>query len=125
MDEFTLVSKVNSAAGCGSSKAGRPRRTSFCIRRHDGFHLISLPTGVCKNGDRIDFLLSPAGFAIRLSADGERAVYGKQTSRTAKVPNVVLDRMPAFRKGVTELVAEERPNHTWFFPFNQFLASQE
>jgi hypothetical protein len=120
MDDMVLVSKVDSLAGSGSLRLGRPKRTNFCLRRNDKLYMLGIPSGTYEEGDRINFFLSPTGFAVNFTPSGERTISGKLTNRTAMIPRVIADHMTGTKNGVTELVSEEHPNRTWFFPFSQF-----
>ena len=121
MEDLVLVSKVNGAAGLSSLRAGRPARTNFCLRGYEKFHLLGLPNGTCGDGDRIDFLMSASGFAVRIGPNGERSISKNRTGRSAMVPKNIVNHIPNLTSGKTELVSEEHPDRTWYFPFSQFF----
>jgi hypothetical protein len=122
MEDMILVSKADSANGSGSTVRGRPKRKGFCLRRNDKLYMLGIPSGAYEDGDRINFFFSPTGFAVTISPNGERAISGKLTNRTAMIPRKISDCMANTSNGVTELIAEERQDKTWFFPFSQFSA---
>lgn len=120
MDNMVLISKSDSSTGSGSLRRGRPKRTGFCVRRNGKLYMLAIPSRVLEGEDRINFFLSPTGFAINLIPSGERAISGKLTNRSAMIPRVIADHMTGVKEGVTELVFEEHLDRTWFFPFDQF-----
>lgn len=120
MEELTLVSKVNPAAGVGSQSSGRPPRTGFCMRRYEKLTHIGLPSHLCEDGDRVDFMISDMGFAVRIGLNGGRSISKGQTGKTAMVPRQIMKVMPEVPNGTLDLVSENVGGRTWFFPFNQF-----
>ncbi len=121
MDGMVLVSKTDSSNGSGSLRPGRPKRTSFCVRRSGKKYMMGIPKGLFDEGDSINFFLLPDnGFAVNISPNGERAISGKSTSPNTLIPRVIADKLISISDGTTELVAEERPDRTWYFPFSQF-----
>ena len=124
MEGMVLVSKVNGAAGLGGSGRGRPKRTNFCMRRYGKVYKLSIPNGVSDGSDRIHFFLSPDGFAISITPNGERAISGGATNHTATIPRIIGKHMYNTKRGVTELICTEYQNRTWFFPFSQFSSAE-
>lgn len=121
MDDMVLVSTRNTA---GLSGAGRPTRKNFCLRKYGHIHTLGIPHHVCDEGSRADLMVSSDGFAIKFNEDGERMVNGTRTVRNTMIPKAIWKHIHNFQEGVTELVSEELPDRTWFFPFSQFLASE-
>lgn len=120
MEGMILVAKADTINCSGSLRRGRPKRTNFCLRRNDKLYVLGIPIGAYADGDRINFFFSEDGFAVNINPNGERAISGKLTNRSAMIPRMIADRMMKAKNGVTELVAEERPDRTWYFPFSQF-----
>ena len=120
MDDLVLVSKNNRAAGLTGTRTGRPTRTSFGLRRYADAYTLAIPMNVCSDGDKIDFFLSSSGFAVRLGPDGERAISGKRTARTATIPKEVAQKLTEVPQGATDLAVDVGPDNLHFFPFSQF-----
>ena len=120
MDKLVLISKANKSSGLNCSTSGRPVRTSFCLRQYDKYNTLGIPSGICEDFDKVDFFMSRNGFALRLGPDAERSISKNHTGRTAMVPKEITDRISKSQIGTTELVAEKRPDRTWYFPFSQF-----
>ena len=126
MDGMVLVSKADSSNGSGSLRTGRPKRTGFCVRRNGKIYMLGIPKSFFGKDDSINFFLLPDnGFAVNISHDGERAISGKSTSPHTLIPRIIADQITGIPDGTTELVFEERPDHTWFFPFSQFTPLQK
>jgi hypothetical protein len=125
MDGMVLVSKADSSNGSGSLRTGRPKRTGFCVRRNGKIYMLGIPKSFFGKDDHANFFLSEDGFAVNISPNGERAISGKSTSPHTLIPRVISDQITGIDDGTTELVFEERPNHTWFFPFSQFTPLQK
>ena len=124
MEGMVLISKSDSSGGSGKIRPGRPKRTGFCVRRHGKIYMLGIPKSFFGKDDRANFFMSQDGFAVNISPNGERAISGKSTSPHTLIPRVIADHITGIDDGTTELVFEERPDHTWFFPFSQFTPLQ-
>lgn len=122
MDGMVLVSKTDSSNGSGSLRLGRPKRTGFCVRRNGKIYMLGIPKIFFGKDDRINFFMSENGFAVTICPTGERAISGKATTPHTLIPRIIADKMTGVTDGTTNLVSEERPDKTWFFPFSQFSA---
>ena len=122
MDDLILVSKQITAEEQGSKSNGRPLSSTFALRSYNGGSamILSLLPHLVKDGDRIDFYLSNAGFAVMISPAGERSITKSNKARTAGVPMAVRNRM-TLPEGTTKVkVVEDRGDGLYFFPFDQF-----
>lgn len=120
MEGMILVSKADSTNGSGSLRLGRPKRTVFCARRNGKIYTLGIPKSVLGADDRINFFMSADGFAVTICPTGERAISGKSTSPHALIPRIIADQMFGITNGTKDLISEEKPDRTWFFPFSQF-----
>ena len=121
MEQLVQVPRQSRSDGDKRSK-GRPRRVTFAVRSYDGGELVHLaiPPHLVEDGERIDFYVSKAGFAVMISYEGERSITKSNKSRSAVVPAEVrsLMTLPA---GTTEItVVEHMEDKMFFFPFSQF-----
>lgn len=122
MDDLILVSKQITAEDHGSKSNGRPLSNTFSLRSYDGGNnvILSLLPTLVKDGDRIDFYLSNAGFAVMITPKGERSITKSNKARTAGVPMAVRNRL-TLPEGTTKVrVYEDRGDGLYFFPFSQF-----
>jgi len=122
MDDLILVSKQIAAEGQGCRSKGRPLNSTFSLRSYDGGNtmILSLLPELVKDGDRIDFYLSNAGFAVMISPAGERSITKSNKARTAGVPMAVRNRL-RLPEGTTKIkFYEDRGDGMYFFPFDQF-----
>ena len=125
MEGMVLISKADSSNGSDNVRLGRPKRTGFCVRRNGKIYMLGIPKSFFGKDDSINFFLLPDnGFAVNISPNGERAISGKLTSPHTLIPRIIADQMAGIPDGTTELVSEERPNRTWYFPFDQFQPLQ-
>lgn len=118
--DMVLVSKFKAPNQGDYRRPGRPSRTSFCLRIYGHSNHIGLPSDECGESDRIDFFVSSTGFAIKISPNGERAISKPSTGKFASLPRKIVRIIPNLQMGVTELIASDIGNRTWFFPFSQF-----
>ena len=120
MEDLVLVKKASRAEVLANARTGRPARTTFALRHYGGNCILALPHGAYGEGDGIDFFMSSAGFAVQIGPDGSRTISGKKNSRTASVPLEVRKQLDGIEEGSRDLVASQRPDGIWFFPFAQF-----
>ena len=123
MEGMVLVSKADSTNGSGSLRLGRPKRTTFCARRNGKIYTLGVPKSLIGADDGINFFMSSDGFAVTICQNGERAISGKSTSPHALIPRIIADQMCGMKDGTKDLISEEKPERTWFFPFAQFSAA--
>jgi hypothetical protein len=121
MDELVLVKKLSRAEALEGNRTGRPPRTKFALRNysHKNSCLLALPADVYQDGDKAEFYMSGAGFAIQLTPDGSRLITGKKNTRTASVPKEVRERISGWLEGSVELVPQVMPDRMYFFAFSQ------
>ena len=124
MKGMVLVSKADSSNGSSGLRLGRPKRTGFCVRRGGKIYMLGIPKGFFGRDDRANFFVSQDGFAVNISPDGERAISGKATSPHTLIPRIIADQLLGIADGTTNLVSEEKPDRTWFFPFSQFSSPE-
>jgi len=124
MKGMVLVSKADSSNGLGGLRLGRPKRTGFCVRRSDKIYMLGIPKSFFGKDDRANFFVSQDGFAVNISPDGERAISGKLSTPHTLIPRIIANQMESIADGTTNLVSEELPDKTWFFPFSQFQPLQ-
>lgn len=120
MEDLVMIKKVSRAEALENARTGRPARTTFALRHYGGNCIIALPHSTYGEGDGVDFFLSKSGFAVQIGPDGSRTISGKKNSRTAAVPLEIRKELEGLNEGSFDLVAEQRPNGMWFFPFAQF-----
>jgi hypothetical protein len=120
MEDLVLVKRISRAEALENARTGRPARTTFALRHYGGNCILALPHGSYSEGDGIDFYLSNAGFAVEIGPSGSRTISGKKNSRTAAVPLEVRKKLEGLAEGSRDLVASQRPDGIWFFPFAQF-----
>jgi len=121
MDDLILVKKLSRAEVLEGTRTGRPKRTKFALRHYNekGSCLLALPSDLYTDGDKAEFYMSNAGFAIQLTPDGSRLISGKKNTHTASVPKEIRDRISGLVEGSIELVPQEMPDRIYFFPFSQ------
>ena len=122
MDHLVHVPKQTIAGGDNKRSKGRPRRVYFALRSYDGGELVHLaiPPHLVEDGERIDFYISKAGFAVLISYGGERSITKSNNSRSAVVPLEVRS-LIALPAGTTDItVVERREDKMFFFPLSQF-----
>lgn len=120
MEDLVLVKKASRADVLANTRTGRPARSTFALRNYKGTRILALPHGTYNEGDKIDFFLSGAGFAVQVGPEGSRSISGKKNSRTAAVPLEVGKKLEDVTEGSHTLVAQEMPDRMWFFSFSQF-----
>jgi hypothetical protein len=120
MDDLVLV--VKKTAPEGIVRTGRPARNAFALRKYPGNCIIAVPSAAINDGDRCDFYMSNSGFAVQFLPEGSRSVSKKQGGRTrmVSVPVEVSKLLADVPDGPHDLIADERPDRLWFFPFSQF-----
>lgn len=121
MDDLVLIHKASRAEVLKDARTGRPARKSFALRSYYNACILALPPGICDDGDKIDFLMSKSGFAIQIGPEASRAITGRKNTRTASVPIEIRKMFDSLPEGSHELIADERPDRIWFFPFSQFF----
>jgi hypothetical protein len=123
LEDLILVKKMSRADILKNTRTGRPARTTFALRNYNskGNCMLALPSDLYQDGDKAEFYMSGAGFAIQLSPEGSRLLTGKKNTRTASIPKEVRDRMVGMPEGSIELVPQVLPDRTYFFPFSQLL----
>ena len=121
MDDLVLIKKLSRAESLIGNRTGRPQRKNFCLRNYSskGACLLALPANVYQDGDRAEFYMSGAGFAIQLTPDGSRLITGKKNTRTASIPKELREKMTGMIEGSMELVPQEMPDRIYFFAFHQ------
>lgn len=120
-DELLIITKRRPESWLGGSRSGRKARKDFAIRHYSKAKttLLVVPAEYFEDGDMATFYQSSTGFALKLSADGDRKVSQKKNSRTIHIPIEVTDRV-SVADGTTPVVVEHRADRIWFFPFDQF-----
>lgn len=122
MEVMTRVPKNVGMEETGEGALGRPKRKVFALSSYKGGAMITLciPEHLVNEGDKIDFYVSVGGFAVQISAAGERAISRTNKTRTAGVPRGVRSLL-LIGSGTTHLnVCEDRGGGLYFFPFSQF-----
>jgi hypothetical protein len=120
MDDLVLVPKISKADALENARTGRPKRMSFALRHYANACTLALPQAAYEAGDHIDFYLSKAGFAAQIGPDCSRAISGRKGSQTASVPLEIRKQLDGLAEGSHDLIASQRPDGIWFFPFSQF-----
>jgi len=123
--DMVLVSKFKAPTQGDCQRAGRPSRTGFCIRIYGQIKQIGLPNDECREDDKIDFLVSDTGFAVRIGPHGERAISKHRTGKTATLPIKIFKIIPNLKIGKVDLISEKIDERTWFFPFKQFEETEQ
>lgn len=120
MDDLVLIPKKSFQEALEGKRTGRKPRQTFGIRSYDGGSTIVLVVPQdAVTCDRVDFYQNSMGFAIRIHADGERAISQRKNSRTINVPPEVKTKI-TMPKGTIDLHCEDRGDGLFFFPFSQF-----
>jgi hypothetical protein len=123
MDDLVLIHKASRAEILKDARSGRPARKTFALRHYYNACILALPPGICDGNDKVDFLMSKSGFAIQISPDAGRAITGKRNTRTASVPIEIRKMFKNLVEGSHDLIADERADRIWFFPFSQFISA--
>ena len=120
MDDLVMIQKIGKTEAQKESRMGRPIRLSFALRNYVNACLLSLPAAVVTPDDKVDFLMSKAGFAVQIGPEGSRAISGKRSTRTASVPPEIRIHLKHVPEGSHDLIADDRGDNLFFFPFSQF-----
>lgn len=121
-EELTLIPKRSVSEKLEENRTGRRPRDSFGLRCYDGGKtmILVVPVGYIEgDSDRADFYKSSKGFAIKISAEGERAISLRKSARTVNVPPEIKD-LIKMENGTVALQCEDRGDRLYFFPFDQF-----
>lgn len=121
MDDLVLIQKVARSEVLKDARTGRPVRAVFGLRNYVNACMLALPVSEVNDGDRIDFFLSKAGFAVQIGPYGGRSISGKRSARTASVPPEIREHLKHVSEGSHNLIVDQRPDGIWFFPFSQFI----
>lgn len=124
MEDLVLIKKVNRAEALKDARTGRPARATFSLRHYANACMVAIPSGICQPGDKADFYLSKAGFAIQIGPGCSRAISGRKSTKTASIPTEVREALEGVSQGSHDLIADARPDGLWFFPFSQFIRAK-
>jgi hypothetical protein len=123
MDDLVLIPKATREEILRDARTGRPTRKTFALRHYSNACILALPPGICTDSDNVDFFMSKSGFAIQIGPEGGRAITGKKNTRTASVPIEIRKMFKNLVEGSHDLIADERADRIWFFPFSQFISA--